>query len=131
MVALLISNKKFSSSVHYHTLTSSWTSFYSVEEWGPELPRRLSVGSVLSIFQGILLCLMQLLLLFSLWVCWKCWLFEIFCHFRLLGFVCGSAFISMLLLLVFFIWLFVRWWRFIFYNLIIAWSETITKYILI
>lgn len=64
---------------------TSWTGFYTVELWGPKLPKRVSVSSILSISQGMLL-------LFSFWVCWKCLeyccfvlLFENFLSFRILG----------------------------------------------
>lgn len=48
------------------TEQTSWTGFYTVELWGPKLPKRVSVSSILSISQGMLW-------FFSFWVCWK-WL---------------------------------------------------------
>lgn len=62
------------------TEQTSWTGFYTVELWGPKLPKRVSASSILSISQGMLM-------IFSFWVCWKwlehcllCVAFWVFCH---------------------------------------------------
>ena len=94
MRPFLVSNKTFTfqCTVHYHSDTHipSWTGLFSAEESGPELPRprrRLSAGWLLSISQGILVyCVFFSAITTAFYFVL---LFENFCHFKPLGFVCG------------------------------------------